>query len=178
MVSRAVGIALLTGVLCTPVGADNLYRWTDADGRVHFSDQAPPPATPALVERLPLPQYVDPGVPAGHYSVTQQWRRLYEERLAREQERRERRREVQELALRKREVEAAERAADSAAAPPPLTTPVWIAPRPHRPWHRPGKPLRPAPDTGLWKPDHPAYRPPPHAFRRPQSQGTVLRLRF
>lgn len=31
-------------VLCAPANAQKLYRWTDKDGKVHYSDQVPPEA--------------------------------------------------------------------------------------------------------------------------------------
>ncbi|MDJ0739106.1 MAG: DUF4124 domain-containing protein [Gammaproteobacteria bacterium] len=164
----------LAGALTPPAGADALYRWIDADGRVHFSDRPPMPGAPASVERLPTPRYADPGIPSGHYSVTEQLQRLQAERLAREQQRRERQREAREQALREREVAAAERAAEQAAAAPALRTPVWVTPRlrppTYRHGHHPRGPAPATPYTGLWKPDHPAYRPPQ---RRPKPASAM-----
>ena len=39
----ATAAALLAGLLALPAGAEEVYRWVDAEGTVHFSDR--PPAT-------------------------------------------------------------------------------------------------------------------------------------
>jgi Domain of unknown function (DUF4124) len=46
---RLTWLLLLCATASLPVSAD-VYRWTDADGRVHFGDRAPP--TGAAVERI------------------------------------------------------------------------------------------------------------------------------
>jgi len=171
-----VGLLMVALAFSHPGTAAELYRWTDADGRVHFSDRPPPAAeVPAEVERLPTPRFADPGIPPGHYSVTEQWQRLQAERLIRQREQWERNREARELTLREREVAAAERAAEELAAPSNVSGAVWVGPR--RPWygHRPG---RPQPHTGLWKPDHPAFRPPPpvRPHPRPMPRGGGMRI--
>ena len=182
MVSRRIptgaAVLLIAALSATSVSADALYRWTDADGQVHFSDRAPAPGAPGAVEALPTPQYTEPGLPAGHYSVVRQLQRMQAERLARERERRERERQARELALREREVEAAERAADQADAPSSGGTPVWILPRPQRPRYRPGRPSHAVPYSGLWKPDHPAYRPPTRPHRRWGTDAPGVWIRF
>lgn len=45
---RAVRCAALLALLAlasSPLAAGGVYKWTDADGKVHFSDKAPPDAT-------------------------------------------------------------------------------------------------------------------------------------
>jgi hypothetical protein len=170
-------VAALTVSL--PASGGELYRWTDAEGRVHFSDRAPASEVPAEVERLPTPRFADPGIPPGHFSVTEQWERLQAERLVRQREQWARNREARELTLREREVAAAERAAEQFSEPSTVSGAVWVAPR--RPWHRhrPGhRPGRPVPYSGLWKPDHPAYRPPPptRPHPRPTPRGGGMRI--
>jgi hypothetical protein len=162
--------------------ASELYRWTDADGQVHFSDRPPAAGTYDEVRHLPAPRFADPGIPPGRYSVIEQWERLRDERLAREQERREYAKQARELSLREREVAASERAADNGAAPPTVVSPVWIGPRypgrphrPHPPPHHP--PGQPKPDIGMWKRDHPAFRPPSYKHpRAPRGAGVTFRI--
>lgn len=147
--------------------SEQLYRWTDEQGRVHFSDRLPAGKLEAKVETLPTPQFAAPDVPPDRYSVVQQWQRFSAERQAQKQARQEKKDREREFALRQREVAAAERAAEQAAAPSDVGGTVWLAPPyyrggrwpGHRPGHRPGKPASPLPSHGLWKRDHPAYRP-------------------
>jgi hypothetical protein len=173
--SGVVGLVLAVLAVSQALSAAELYRWTDADGRVHFSDRPPAAEATTGVERLPTPRFADPGIPPGHYSVTEQWERLQAERLVREREQWERNREARELSLREREVAAAERAAEELSTPSTVSGAVWVGPR--RPWHgyRPG---RPPPHNGLWKPDHPAYRPLPPArpHPRPTPRGGGMRI--
>lgn len=145
--------------LALPTTADQFYRWTDAEGRVHFSDRPPTAAPDTTVEKRTLPRFAEPATSPGEYSVLQQWQRLSEERRAQAQARREREDRAREYSLRQREVAAAERAAEQAAAQPAYTGPVWLAPPRFRPGHRPGRWPTQLPATGLWKRDHPAYRP-------------------
>lgn len=171
---------LLAGLLTSHLAsAADLFRWTDAEGRVHFSDRPPVTGSVEDVEQLPRPQFEDPGIPEGRYSVTEQWQRMQAERLAREREQSERSRQARELALREREVAASERAVENTSATGSVASPVWVVPgRPHRPVrppHRPG--VSPPPNYGLWKPDHPAFRPP--SYRRPHPQrgaGAVIQI--
>ncbi len=179
----AITVALIGLLLANPAAsadAETLYRWTDAFGRTHFSDRPPSAATPPQVERLPTPSYVDSGVPADHYSVTNQLQRMQAERLQRERELQERQREAREQALREREIAAAERAAEQAANAD-RGGGVYLSPyghrrpypdRPHR--RHPHRPVKP---PSLWEPDHPAYRPyPRHRPPRPRPSGSVSGL--
>jgi hypothetical protein len=167
--ARLVG-SLAALVLASSAFSGGLYRWTDADGQVHFSDQPPAVGAYEEVQRLATPRFVDPGIPDGHYSVTEQWQRMRTERQARQDAQRERARQARELALREREVAASERAAEQASTSGAVSSPVWIVPRRpghhYRPHHPPARPL---PGAGLWKPDHPAFRPPLRPQPRPGS---------
>jgi hypothetical protein len=147
--------------------AEQLYRWTDEQGRVHFSDRAPEGSVAGEVEALPTPQFADPDTTPDTYSVMQQWQRLSAERQAQERARQEQKYRSRELALRQREVAAVERAAEQPVTRTGVWGPVWPVPPIHRPGHppgqgpghRPGKPPTQLPSQGLWKRDHPAYRP-------------------
>ena len=56
---RLVGIggaALVIALLCeVPVAGAEVYRWTDADGRVHFTDRKPEEARANEVKAIALP---------------------------------------------------------------------------------------------------------------------------
>ncbi|MDP2827810.1 MAG: glutaredoxin family protein [Sulfuricellaceae bacterium] len=43
--------SLAAGLLATQAQADNMYRWTDADGKVHYTDQPPPEAAKKVEEK-------------------------------------------------------------------------------------------------------------------------------
>lgn len=77
-------IALLLLILALPAAAGEIYRWTDAEGRVHFGDR--PPA--GTGEALPLTSRPTPPAPAPDAGA----RRQRQEQLLRafETERRER----------------------------------------------------------------------------------------
>ena len=54
----APGLLLIVlGAFCLPtaVAGQTVYRWVDADGVVHFSDQPPPEEAGKEVESMPLP---------------------------------------------------------------------------------------------------------------------------
>lgn len=52
-------VILLAAMLAVPAQAE-LYKWTDADGRVHFTDKKPDQAA-SKVETLPAPRVTGPG---------------------------------------------------------------------------------------------------------------------
>ncbi|MCB1725220.1 MAG: DUF4124 domain-containing protein [Chromatiaceae bacterium] len=149
-------LCLLLGLLAFDAGAAQLlFRWVDADGQLHVSDR-PPPGSPD-VERFPLPQYVEPDSASANYSIANQLDRMQRLRREREQAEHERRLRERELALQRRELELRERAA---AAPEPSPAPTYVVPvrpRGHYDANR-WRGYRP-PNLGLWKQDHPAYRP-------------------
>lgn len=53
-------LVLLTAVVALPVQAE-LYKWTDAEGRVHFTDKKPESAASKKVETLATPRASAPG---------------------------------------------------------------------------------------------------------------------
>ncbi len=87
----AIILALCLG---TAAGAGEIYRWTDADGNVHFGDRPPDPDRADKVEVRP-----PPADPAAARRRLEQERRLLrafdEERRAQERERREAAREAE-----------------------------------------------------------------------------------
>ncbi len=153
-----------------------LYRWTDSEGSVHFTDQ-PPPGHAKAAEALVVPSYTAPALaPADDpYSILNQSKRMEAARKDLERERRERRERDREYALRQRELEAREQAL---RAPPTDSAPVYAYPRPVHP-RPPGRPgagwpdHRPTPPT-LWPPEHPAYRPPRPPLLRPAPSAGVV----
>lgn len=94
-------IALLSGVLHGSAVVGATYRWVDENGGVHFSDQ-PPAGDARAVESIevagPDPSAANAG--EDYYSVTNQVRRMQEQRLAREKARRDARLAERELALK------------------------------------------------------------------------------
>lgn len=50
------GLLLLVGLYSTPTLADQIYRWTDENGKVHFGDQPHVAADQAQVETLTVKQ--------------------------------------------------------------------------------------------------------------------------
>jgi hypothetical protein len=94
--------ALLMGIvtLAGAAGATEIYRWTDAEGVVHFSDSAPEGAdAEALVVRDTTPPDYDPG--SDPYSILNQAERtaaalarVEQEREEREEKRREERERI------------------------------------------------------------------------------------
>ncbi len=81
---------ILASLMLVALGsqAAAIYQWQDADGVTHFSD-APPAKTDAASElnsfelETDFPDVQDPE--ENYYSISQQWERAKEDRLAREQ---------------------------------------------------------------------------------------------
>lgn len=88
--SRALPLAASL-ILATAPAAAELYKWTDAEGKVHFSDQPPPPEVKAPVTVKPR----RPGAPAASATPAATGAPTYVE---------------QEAEFRKRQVETAEKA--------------------------------------------------------------------
>lgn len=67
-----------------PVTADVVHKWVDSQGITHYSDQ-PPDSSATPVSQIDLPEYyavVD--VENDYFSISNQWRRLFEERIERD----------------------------------------------------------------------------------------------
>jgi len=121
-------------VFATTSSATEVYRWTDADGIVHFSDTRPEnDSAETLVVRETTPEDYDPA--ADPYSIVNQAERLAEnrERLAKEREEREeiRRERVERIIIYEREPDYRYRAYFGPWYPPVLP-----------PVHRPASQLR------------------------------------
>lgn len=165
---RGILMATLLAVAATASAQDALYRWTDAQGQLHFSDQ-PPPTDGQPHEQLPLPSYTEPALSPDQapYSILNQARRLEAARRQMQRERLEQQQRDREFALRRRALEAQHE------QPMPTPPAVHVVPRPPRPpVHVPGyRPPVGPPGSGLWQPDHPAYRPypRPHPAPRPRA---------
>ena len=145
-VSAAIVAAISVGLADSgaPVCADSVYRWLDARGVPHFSDQ-PPPRGARYPEQLNTPNYArTPGLPYDYpYSIANQLQRLeaYRSKLARE--RLEQRRAEPGYQDRAREQELREHQRD---APEPPSVSVDPAPYPGQwgaPRHRHAWPVRP-----------------------------------
>jgi hypothetical protein len=158
--------------------AGTLYRWIDGDGVPHFADQ-PPPGGSRQAERLAMPAYTPPELPVDEqpYSILNQLERMETQREKLARERREKRQQDREYLLRKRELELRREGPATTALTGP---PVFAYPQPRYwrhpyPWPGPGgRPSPPTGPSGLWQPDHPAYRPYPRApFATPTSPGRI-----
>lgn len=117
--------------------ATEVFRWTDADGVVHFSQTPPPQGVDASKMQLREPEPPEPGAVTDIYDVAGQQARmqaLREERERKRQERLERQRQAEkERAVRLRDAEQ---------------------------YRYPGWYVRPRPEPPLI-PVHPIERPPP-----------------
>lgn len=94
-------LALVCVVLHGSAVAGEVYRWVDEDGVVHFSD-LPPAVDVRTAESIEIPAFAPPArnVAEDYYSVTNQLRRMREQRLALEKARRDARLAERELALK------------------------------------------------------------------------------
>lgn len=92
--SRALPLAACLILAAAPAAAE-IYKWTDADGKVHFSDQPPPPNVKAPVNVKPRRSAATPSAPAQDAAPAAGAPKTYVE---------------QEAEFRKRQVEAAEKA--------------------------------------------------------------------
>jgi len=156
-------------LLAIAAEAGTVYRWRDASGAVHYSDEPPPPGAQSAdqVELAPAPGATT--ADQDYYSVTNQARRM-------EEQRREAERQQAEIEAVRRRDAAAAPAADQASPRKEEGEPVWIlAPGygrpPHGPGHRPPTndwwpqfPLRP-PHRPAPRPDRPAVEPDKPTFR-------------
>jgi hypothetical protein len=134
-------------------GGSAVYRWTDGQGVVHFSD-SPPAHAPADTRVLPLTSPPPPAdAEADLFSVINQARRMAEERRARERAR------LEELRVRAE----LERAAARAPRPPEGGEDGADAVGRHYlvPLYAPFYRRFPRPDLREFPEGHPAYRPYP-----------------
>ena len=127
------GCACLLGLLVVvgaPAWADPIYRWTDADGVVHFSETPPPIGRPVETVEIEDSRPSDYDPEADIYGVAEQQARM--------QARREDMAEKRAAAL-ERQREAAAR------TPPPMQPepPAWPAYRWPVFWPRPPRPQPP-----------------------------------
>ena len=140
---------VLAALLGSSAGATEIYRWTDENGVVHFSQTAPK-APEADVDRMALsdnrPSDFDPE--ADIYNVKEQQERMQSLREEMEQKREERleqqrwqARQAAEAEARRREYEYRNRSYPAYYIPP--IRPVQPLPPIERPPPGPGDPIRP-----------------------------------
>ncbi len=119
--SQPIALVLLLAGSGAPALASTVHKWVDADGVTHYSDKQPP-VTVTAVERIDLPAASARAADHGddYYSIANQWRRMYRERIELE---------------RARQSDAAPRGGDTIVIhlPEPRRS-VAISPR-HRPRH-------------------------------------------
>lgn len=88
-VKHAMRLQIIMLILCLPLplSAVSVYQWTDEQGVTHFSDEAPvndnagKPVSSFEVEEA-YPQTRDPE--EDYYSISNQWQRANDDRMARE----------------------------------------------------------------------------------------------
>jgi len=83
-------MALLLTFLSAPVFAGSIHKWVDAQGVTHYSDQLPEEKqlsnNQVTVTQVDVSDTYQTSVgPEDYYSVTNQWARMREERIARKQ---------------------------------------------------------------------------------------------
>lgn len=145
---RPVILLLTLFVTADLCAGEQLYRWVDDQGQVHFSDQ-PPSHSTVPVQIQPLPPPVRPPTD-DRYSVMNQVKRLEGERQQLEAARRTEKLIRLEEARRLAEIEAARAQARQADAEAERARqPVYIV----YPWFR--KPPRTGPDHRPDRPDRP-----------------------
>lgn len=113
-VQTIYALALLAAAGLGAAQAAAIHKWVDADGVTHYSDE-PPQTPPTTITRLDIDTRAEsPASPTGrpddYYSIANQWRRLYQESLQRQQL------EVQRAALSARQQAAPEPAGDDREA--------------------------------------------------------------
>lgn len=63
--------------------AENVHKWVDEKGVTHYSDKAPTSSdTQVIVIEVPATHSTTADVENDYYSITNQWMRVYEERIA------------------------------------------------------------------------------------------------
>jgi len=105
-VTTSFALALLLTCLASPLHADLIHKWVDADGVTHYSDEPPADAAttatgielPAAARRVAQPQN-------DYYSIDRQWQRMRQERLERDR-----------IALEKARIRAARQARETVPA--------------------------------------------------------------
>lgn len=95
-----VAVLCVTGVA---PAAGEVFRWTDANGVTHFSDEAPASVVQPVV--LQVPEFSKPTDPASdYYSIVNQSRRMEESRMAREKLLAEQMAKLEELRLERERI--------------------------------------------------------------------------
>ena len=98
----SITVTCLCTAVVTPVGAD-VFRWTDANGVTHFSDEAPEGVVQPVV--LQVHEFAKPSDPANdYYSIINQSRRMEESRMAREKLRAEQMAKLEELRIERERI--------------------------------------------------------------------------
>jgi hypothetical protein len=78
-------LAILTNCVLLPAYAASVYKWVDANGVTHYSDEAPASTTTqvTLIE-VPATRSVAVDAENDYYSIANQWMRLHQELIERE----------------------------------------------------------------------------------------------
>ena len=76
--ARTLLPALCLAMFCTPAGADRIYKWTDKDGTVQYTQMPPPEDVQVIEIEEPAPPPADP---AGESARVQEQVEAMEERM-------------------------------------------------------------------------------------------------
>ena len=102
--NKAIPIVIVTILLLVsfPISAERVHKWVDENGVTHYSDEAPNQSVSevTLIE-LPATHSKIVDVEKDYYSISNQWMRVHEERIAREK-----------IKLEKAKVKASQRPAE------------------------------------------------------------------
>ncbi len=78
-------VLFIASLVASPIYAEQIHKWIDEEGVTHYSDSAPESKTEDVSVIETLDEYTVPqNLDEDYYSITNQWLRMNEERLARE----------------------------------------------------------------------------------------------
>lgn len=120
MLAPVARVVLMAGLLCPALATAQIYKWTDAEGRVHYSERSPD-LRQATVLEIPVQRGDASPQPTECHTIRCQYERLRDDRLLRE-------------AASQREAESRARVADVGrmrardASPVAPHSPVYVVP--------------------------------------------------
>ncbi|MEM7564656.1 MAG: DUF4124 domain-containing protein [Pseudomonadota bacterium] len=88
-------LALIVFFAVTPVSGSVIHKWVDSNGVTHYSDVAPEAEAASTLD-IPVADSARTASTNDYYSIQNQWKRVNQERLAREK------REQEQLASQKK----------------------------------------------------------------------------
>ena len=86
--NKTISIIILSFIIATFnfAHAEKIHKWIDANGITHYSDEAPvKPVGDVILIELPASHTLTEGAEINYYSIFNQWKRVHQERIVREQ---------------------------------------------------------------------------------------------